>query len=141
MAERFRYKEFVRWSDVDKAGIIFYGAYLRFFEIAETELFREIGCPYSQVFDRFDMWLPRKQLHFEFHAPALLDDLLEVEAWIGHVGRTSLRLDFATYKTDGDARVMTADGHVVMVATDRVNMRPIPIPVVFVELLARFRDP
>ena len=26
--------EYVRWSDVDKAGIIFYGAYVRFFEIA-----------------------------------------------------------------------------------------------------------
>jgi YbgC/YbaW family acyl-CoA thioester hydrolase len=141
MSERFRSREFVRWSDVDKAGIICYGAYVRFFEIAETELFRTIGYPYSTLFELFDIWLPRKQLHFEFHAPALLDDLLEVETWVGHVGRTSLRLDFETYKLDGDARVLTADGHVVMVATDRERFRPVPIPAELVERLARFRAP
>ena len=139
-AEHFRSKEFVRWSDVDKAGIIFYGAYLRFFEIAETELFREIGCPYSQIFDHFDIWLPRRALHFEFHAPALLDDLLEVEAWVGHIGRTSLRLDFATYKPGAEGRVLTADGHVVMVATERETLRPVPIPAELIERLGRFYE-
>jgi YbgC/YbaW family acyl-CoA thioester hydrolase len=138
--ERFRSREFVRWSDVDKAGIICYGAYVRFFEIVETELFRSIGYPYSKLFDTFDIWLPRKLLHFEFHAPALLDDLLEVEAWVGRVGRTSLRLDFIVYKESGGERVMTADGHVVMVATDRESFRPKPIPAELIDLLARYRD-
>ena len=137
--ERFRSREIVRWSDVDKAGIIFYGAYVRFFEIAETELFREIGYSYSRLFDHFDIWLPRKLLHFEFYAPALLDDTLEVEAWIGHIGRTSLKIEFETYKLDGETRVKTADGHVVMVATDREQLRPIPVPAELVERLERFR--
>ena len=128
MSERFRSREFVRWSDVEKAGIICYGSYVRFFEIAETELFRSVGYPYSTMFDELDIWLPRKLLHFEFHHPALLDDLLEVESWIGRVGRTSLQLNFTTYKIDGEDRIVTATGHVVMVATDRVNMRPVPIP-------------
>jgi len=127
-SERFRTREFVRWSDVDKAGIICYGSYVRFFEIAETELFRSIGFPYSQLFETFDFWLPRRELHFEFRAPALLDDLLEIEVWVGHIGRTSLRLDFETFKVDGEARVRTADGHVVMVATDRAALRPVPLP-------------
>ena len=141
MAERFLTREFVRWSDVDKAGIIFYGAYLRFFEIAETELFRAVGLGYSRMFDEYDIWLPRRHLQFDFHAPALLDDLLDVEGWVGHIGRTSLRLDFATYKIDGDARVLTADGHVVMVSTDRERLRPVPLPTGIVERLARFYEP
>ncbi len=72
MSERFRSREFVRWSDVDKAGIICYGSYVRFFEIAETELFRSVGYPYSTMFDELDIWLPRKLLHFEsfFHLTA-----------------------------------------------------------------------
>ena len=36
-ADRFTIEEYVRWSDVDAAGVIFYGAYVRFFEIAEGE--------------------------------------------------------------------------------------------------------
>src|SRR5216683_47329 len=31
----FVIEEYVRWSDVDFAGIIFYGSYVRLFEIAE----------------------------------------------------------------------------------------------------------
>ena len=34
MKRPFLVHEYVRWSDVDYAGIIFYGAYVRFFEIA-----------------------------------------------------------------------------------------------------------
>ena len=41
--KKFTIEERVRWGDVDAARIIFYGAYIRFFEIAETELFRSVG--------------------------------------------------------------------------------------------------
>lgn len=44
-AKLFTVDERVRWSVVDKAGIIFCGAYVRFFEIAEMELFRASGIP------------------------------------------------------------------------------------------------
>src|SRR5213593_1914781 len=71
-------EEYVRWSDVDFAGIIFYGSYVRFFEIAETELFRACGLAYAQVFDRYDVFLPRKAVHSEFYSPARLDDRLHV---------------------------------------------------------------
>ena len=126
--QRFRLREFVRWGDVDKAGIIFYGAYVRFFEIAETELFRAAGLPYSRLFDQFDLWLPRVQLHLEFRSPARLDDMLEVEAWVGRIGRTSVRLEFAVRKVGGDSDTLTADGYIVMVAIDRQTSRPVPVP-------------
>ena len=63
----FTVDEYVRWSDVDHAGIIFYGAYVRFFEIAETEMFRSAGLSYGEVFDRFDVWLPRVHLECDFN--------------------------------------------------------------------------
>ncbi len=56
---KFTVEERVRWGDVDAARIIFYGSYIRFFEIAETELFRAAGLPYGKVFDELNIWLPR----------------------------------------------------------------------------------
>ena len=53
--KRFTIEERVRWGDVDAAGIIFYGSYIRFFEIAETELFRAMGMPYGKVFDELEI--------------------------------------------------------------------------------------
>ncbi|HEY4575959.1 MAG TPA: thioesterase family protein, partial [Thermoanaerobaculia bacterium] len=96
---RFRIRETVRWSDVDLAGIIFYGSYVRFFEVAETELFRAAGLPFSRLFEDFDLWLPRAALHFEFRRPARLDDLLDLEMWISKIGNTSLRLQFEVYRS------------------------------------------
>lgn len=128
----FRVREFVRWGDIDQAGIICYGAYVRFFEIAETEFFRAVGFPYSQLFDRFDFWLPRVQLHFDFRSPALLDDLLEVEMWIGRIGNSSLRLEFSIHKVGGD---ITAEGYEVVVAIDRKTFKPMPVPTEFAAAL------
>src|SRR3977135_4030530 len=68
-AKPYIIEEYVRWSDVDFAGIIFYGSYVRFFEIAETELLRACGLAYARVFDRYDIFLPRKAVHSEFYFP------------------------------------------------------------------------
>lgn len=133
---RFSVREFVRWGDIDQAGIICYGAYVRFFEIAETEFFRAIGLPYSVLFDRFDFWLPRVQLHFEFHRPALLDDLLEVETWVGQVGRSSLRFEFSVRKVGGE---ITAQGHEIVVAINRKSFQPIPVPAELLAALLPYR--
>jgi acyl-CoA thioester hydrolase len=135
---RFRVSEFVRWSDIDLAGILCYGAYVRFFEIAESELFRAIGFPFSKLFEQFDFWLPRAQLHFEFRKPALLDDHLDVEMWVAEVGTSSLRLEFEVRKNNPE-RDVTAEGYAVLVAVRRSTLRPIPLPPEFVAALAPYR--
>lgn len=118
--------EYVRWSDVDYAGIIFYGAYVRFFEIAETEIFRKAGIPYSEVFDRFDIWLPRVHLEADFQYPARLDDQLRVAAYITRFGTSSIRINFDVFHLG--ARTLAAAGHEVLVCTDRRRMRPRAVP-------------
>ncbi len=128
--------EYVRWSDVDFAGIICYGAYLRFFELAETELFRAAGAPYGEVFDRFDFWLPRAEIHSEFHYPARLDDQLRVGAHVARVGRTSLTIGFDVLHVPTNR--LGADGHQVLVAVDRRALRPRQLPQEFVALLAPY---
>src|SRR3989440_12387581 len=96
-------EEYVRWSYVDFAGIIFYGAYVRFFEIAETELFRACGLAYAQLFDRYDMFLPRKAVHSEFYSPARLDDRLRIAAYVGKIGTKSLTLHFDVLRAGSDS--------------------------------------
>ena len=118
--------EYVRWSDVDNAGIIFYGAYVRFFEIAEMELFRAAGIPYVDVFDRFDIWLPRAHLDCDFMYPPRLDDRLRVAAYISRFGNSSIRLNFDVLHLK--SRRMAATGHEILVVTDRRTMKSRPIP-------------
>jgi YbgC/YbaW family acyl-CoA thioester hydrolase len=133
MAKRFTIEEHVRWSDIDRAGIIYYGQFLRFFEIAETELFRAVGLPYSEVFDRFDIWLPRVQIHFDFRKPLVLDDPIEVSAYVGRFGNKSLTLRFeVTRKGEGD---LVAEGHVVLACVSRSSFKSVLVPTEMVEAL------
>ncbi len=133
----FTVDEYVRWSDVDKAGIIFYGAYVRFFEVAETELFREAGVPYSEVFDRFDIWLPRVHLDCDFKHPARLDDQLRVAAYFTRFGNSSISISFDVLHVGG--RQLIAAAKEVLVCTDRETMKPRPLPPELLAFLQRFR--
>lgn len=132
----FTVDERVRWSAVDKAGIIFYGAYVRFFELAEMELFRSAGVPYGEVFDRWDMWLPRAHLESDFHYPARLDDELRVAAYFTRFGTTSLRINFDVLHLD--ARTLAVSGHEILVCTSRDTLRPRALPSDLVALLAPY---
>ncbi len=125
-ARPFVIDEYVRWSDVDFAGIIFYGAYVRFFEIAETELFREAGLPYKDVFDRFDIWLPRAHLDCDFKYPARLDDRLRVAAYFTRFGTSSIGINFDVVVAS--ANRLAAAGHEVLVCTNRKTLKSRPLP-------------
>ena len=132
----FTIDEYVRWSDVDFAGIIFYGAYVRFFEMAETEMFRSLGLPYGEVFDRFDIWLPRAHLDCDFKYPARLDDSLRVAAYFTRFGNSSLALTFDVLHL-GVGR-LAAVGHEVLVCTDRKNLKARRVPDELREMLQPF---
>jgi YbgC/YbaW family acyl-CoA thioester hydrolase len=136
---KFCIEERVRWGDVDAAGIIFYGAYIRFFEFAETELFRAAGLAYGVMFDEMDVWLPRAHLECDFRRAAQLDDLLEVCAYVGRVGRKSLRLDFEVRRKGEEE--LTASAHFVLVAVRRGTFESVPVPDELKRRLAPYTRP
>ena len=123
---KYRIEERVRWGDVDAARIIFYGAYIRFFEFAETELFRAVGLSYAEMFDELDIWLPRAHLECDFRRAAQLDDLLEVSVFVGHIGRRSLRLNFEVRRKGEEPLV--AEAHFVLVSVRRDTFETVPVP-------------
>ena len=136
MAEPFVVEEYVRWSDIDAAGIIFYGSYVRLFELAEMELFRAAGLPFSSMFDKYDIYLPRVQVHTEFHYPARLDDRLRVAAYVSRIGTKSITMSFDVIH-EGQSR-LAAHGYLVLVCTDRRNLVSRALPPDLVRRLAPF---
>ncbi len=132
----FTVDERVRWSAVDKAGIIFYGAYVRFFELAEMELFRAAGAPYSEVFDRFDMWLPRVHLESDFRYPSRLDDELRVAAYFTRFGTSSLQLNFDVLHLGANKLAVTA--HEILVCTTQDTLESRPLPPELIDMLSPY---
>src|SRR2546430_1266123 len=104
------------------------------FEIAETELCRACGLAYARVFDRYDIFLPRKAVHSEFYFPARLDDRLRVATYVGRVGTKSMTLNFGVLRDDPPR--LGAAGWMVLVSVDRKALKPRPLPPGLVEALA-----
>ena len=124
--KKFTIEERVRWGDVDAARIIFYGAYIHFFEFAETELFREVGLAYGKMFDELKIWLPRVHLECDFRRAARLDDLLEVSVYVGRFGTKSMKLNFEVRRNNENDLIATA--HFVLAAVDQETFETVPIP-------------
>ena len=116
----------VRWSDCDVTGIIYYGAYVRLFQVAEEELFRACGLPYHTLRVAMGVWIPRKAAHMEFHSPAQLDEEVAIRAHFSRIGNTAITIQFEVYRASD--RVHRASGSLTVVSVDKPSMKPKPIP-------------
>ncbi len=135
---RFHITDRVRWSDCDPLGIIHYSTYLRLFEVAEHEMFRACGLPYETLRKTGGVWLPRKALQVEFHSPAEMDELVDIESWFSRVGQTSLTMRFEVYRA-GD-RAHRASGTLTVVCVHKDTMMKYPLPDDVREKIAPFTE-
>jgi YbgC/YbaW family acyl-CoA thioester hydrolase len=124
---RYSIEEYVRWEDIDAAGIINYQAYLRFFALAEAELLRSAGLTYRFLFESLGIWLPRVRVECNFHLPVKLDELLVVEAFFSRIGRTSVNLDFEVERRE-NPEILVATGRYVLVCVRQKDFQPVPVP-------------
>jgi len=137
---RYTIREYVRWEDIDAAGIINYQAYLRFFALAEAELLRSAGLTYRFLFESLGIWLPRVRVECNFFRPVKLDELLAVGAYFSRIGRTSVHLDFEVTRRD-EPEVLVASGRYVLVCVKQGDFRPVPVPAEIRERIAAYLEP
>ena len=64
----------VGFSDTDAQGIVYYGRYAPYFDIARVEYWRNLGLAAHDDPDRGEFVM--RAFNIEYHAPAMFDDLL-----------------------------------------------------------------
>jgi acyl-CoA thioester hydrolase len=128
----FRYAAYTRvgFSDTDAQGVVYYGRYLPYFDLARTEYHRHLG--HLEIGGDFAI----RALNVEYHAPARFDDLLEVFVCVERIGTTSVTYDLAAYRLDDDVLMATANQTVVLL--DLASRRPIPVPDSFRDQVTAF---
>ena len=117
----------VPFVDVDSSDRIHFTAAMRYWEVAEHELMRGIGMPYATALR--EIACPRVHVSADFRGGIVYDDLLDIEARVASVGRTSWTVTFTARYADGgpDAPIL-AEGRMTIVAMDPTTERPIPLP-------------
>jgi acyl-CoA thioesterase FadM len=112
-------------------------AYLRFFGLAEVELFRSCGLSYRTLFDELGLWLPRVHVECDFFHPVTLDELLIVDAYFGKIGSSSIHLNFEVHRSEAPD-IIVATGKYILVAVKRGEFKPTAVPDEVREKLAKY---
>ena len=132
----FSVRERVRFRDVDAAKVMYYGAYIRFLELAETEMFRAVGVTQARLQDEFAIWLPRVHIECDYEAAIQLDEEVDVQVHVARLGESSMQLAFEILRVSDNMRMATAK--YVTVAVDRDTFAKVPMPAELRRLLTPF---
>ena len=116
----------VWWSDVDTMGVMYFGRYLRFAEMAETEFFRAIGFSYDQIRAQFAIWFARIHLEVDFRLPAKLDDEVICRAELVKLGAATIHFRFPLERARDGIRL--ADIALTVAALDATTLKTARTP-------------
>jgi acyl-CoA thioester hydrolase len=121
----FKYAAFTRvgFSDTDAQGIVYYGRYLPYFDLARVEYHRHLGLLERAMED--EQFVMRAS-SVEYFAPARFDDLIEIFIRLSRIGGTSATYECAAYRSEDDLLMVTAAQTLVLVDLEERRARPIP---------------
>jgi acyl-CoA thioester hydrolase len=114
----------VAFSDTDAQGVVYYGRYMPYFDLARNEYHRHLGRVRLGNVD-FAM----RAISVEYVAPARFDDLLEIFVRVERIGTTSITYDHAAYRIDDDGSdtlMVTAKTTAVCISLDKRRAVPVP---------------
>ena len=110
----------VGFSDTDAQGVVYYGRYNPYFDLARVEYHRSLGLLHRQSGGDFVM----RANDVEYFAPARFDDELEIKVHVSRVGNTSITYEFEAHLADG---TLAVTAHQTLVNIDSAR-RPARIP-------------
>ena len=125
--QQFRLQKFAKavpaaTGTTDAQGVVYYGRYLPYFDMARVEYLRHLGLggmrPAAVEF------VMRAQ-SVEYLAPARFDDLLQVFIRTRRIGRTSVTQALAAYRARDGELMCRAEQTLVMI--DVSTHRPVPV--------------
>ena len=137
----FRYAAYQRvgFSETDAQGVVYYGRYMPYFDVARTEYHRHLGRVTLG-----DVDFAMRAVSVEYVAGARFDDLLEIFVRVGRIGTTSITYDHAAYRVadddggGGETLMATAKATLVCIALD--ERKAVPVPDAFRERIGGFES-
>ncbi|PWE00106.1 acyl-CoA thioesterase [Marinilabilia rubra] len=114
----------VRYGETDQMGIVNNAVYPSYFEVGRTEMFREIGLPYSKI-EKEGIMLPLSELHIKYHRPAVYDNEITIETYVDEYPTSRIRFKYNIYNELGELLV---SGETVLAFMNADSRRPTRIP-------------
>jgi acyl-CoA thioester hydrolase len=123
----------VAFSDTDAQGVVYYGRYMPYFDLARTEYHRHLGRPFGG-----DLDFAMRAVSVDYVAGARFDDLLEIFVRVERIGTTSITYDHAAYRLDDGGDTLMATAQATVVCINLQERRAVPVPDSFRERIGAF---
>jgi acyl-CoA thioester hydrolase len=126
MAEPFRHRLRVRWSECDLQGVVFYPQYLAYLDHTVTELWRAAVGPYTEMIPMYGVDMVVAEAGMRYRGSARFDDELEISATITRLGDTSITTEFRIERLADGALLTEGELRHVFVDPEDLNKRDMP---------------
>jgi acyl-CoA thioester hydrolase len=130
---KFSARTRVGFSDTDAQGIVYYGRYHPYFDLARVEYLRSLALLRRR--GEFGDFVMRAN-DVEYFAPAVFDDEIEVYVRASRLGRTSVTFAFAAHRLPDELLMVTA--HQTLVYVDLAERKACPVPEAYRAALLAF---
>ncbi|WP_310549788.1 acyl-CoA thioesterase [Paenibacillus glufosinatiresistens] len=90
----------VRYQETDGMGVVYHSNYLNWFEVARTEMLRELGFAYRMLEEQGVM-LPVTAAELQYKSPARYDDQIRVYTRVSAFSPLRMAFEYEVRRSDG----------------------------------------
>jgi acyl-CoA thioester hydrolase len=127
----------VRYADTDQMQFVYSGKYPEYFEVARTEMMRNIGLPY-QTLEKHGFMLPLLEVNVRYKNPAYYDDLLFVRAFVPEYPTLKIHVEYTIHRTE--EKILVAEGFTEHVFMKKDNKKAVRPPEFFIRVVKPFYE-
>lgn len=122
-----------RYCETDAAEVLYYGSFMKYFEVGKMEMFRELGLPYCRDY-------PIVEVFCRYLAPAHFDELLEIRSRFDEVRDKGFKVMAEVMRVeDGGGFTKIAEGYTTHLAVDGEG-RAASLPPLFTDTFKRLEE-
>jgi len=124
----------VRYKETDAMGVVHHSNYVNYYEVARTEMLRELGTTYKDL-EASGVMLPIYEVKMNYYAPAFYDDLLTVKMTMRQLPGVRMIIEHEIHNEQG---VLINTGRVVLVFMNAATRKACRAPKMFLDVFAKY---
>jgi acyl-CoA thioester hydrolase len=124
----------VRYGETDQMGYVYYGNYPLYYEVARTEMIRELGWTYKKM-EENGIAMPVASLNVKYLRPAFYDDLLTIKTVIKKMPEKRMHFEYEVFNEKNE---LINIGESVLAFVDLKTMKPAFAPDELLEQIKKY---
>jgi acyl-CoA thioester hydrolase len=127
----------IHYALTDQMGVVYYGNYAQFFEIARTEAFRVLGFTYKAI-EEMGIMMPVSDMHIHYRKPIRYDEMITVKVSIKEWPLGKKVTFHGEIFDEQEKRCTTSE--ITLYFVDAATMKPVQMPEHMAAILQPFFD-